>query len=171
MSYTNIEIKARTTRINQIRQYLLEKGAEFKGIDRQTDTYFNVFNGRLKLRQGNIENSLIYYHRDNQPGPKQSDFELLPVNNGGELRSILDKAIGVRITVSKKREIYYIDNVKFHLDLLENLGEFVEIEATNMGSNLPVEKLREQCNFYMNQFEITEVDLVPESYSDLLGGA
>jgi predicted adenylyl cyclase CyaB len=170
MSYTNIEIKARTTRRRQIRQYLLDNGADFKGLDHQTDTYFNVLNGRLKLRQGNIENSLIFYHRDNQPGPKQSDFELLPVNNGERLKSILANSIGVRITVSKQREIYYIGNVKFHLDVLDNLGEFVEIEATNIGTNLGIDELRTQCNFYIREFEISEVDLVPVSYSDLLEG-
>ena len=168
MSYTNIEIKARTSGIEQIRQYLIDNGADFKGVDHQLDTYFNVPKGRLKLRQGNIENSLIFYHRDNQPGPKQSDFELLLVNNGAELSSILAKAIGVRITVSKKREIYYIGNVKFHLDVLEHLGEFVEIEATNIGTDFAIDKLKDQCNFYMKQFEINEVDLVPVSYSDLL---
>ena len=168
MSYTNIEIKARTSRIEPIRQYLLDHGADFKGIDNQTDTYFDVSNGRLKLRQGNIENSLIFYNRVNQPGPKQSDFELIPVNNGADLKLILTKAIGVRITVSKTREIYYIGNVKFHLDSLEHLGVFVEIEATNMGTDFSVTTLRDQCNFYMEQFGINEVDLVPVSYSDLL---
>ncbi|MBS1562896.1 MAG: adenylate cyclase, partial [Bacteroidetes bacterium] len=58
MSSINIEIKARTTRTDEIRQLLLGEGAEFRGTDHQTDTYFNVPKGRLKLRQGNIENNL-----------------------------------------------------------------------------------------------------------------
>ena len=63
MSYLNIEIKARCTDSRFIRDYLLSRGADFKGTDHQTDTYFNVPHGRLKLREGNIENNLIFYIR------------------------------------------------------------------------------------------------------------
>ncbi|MBL7709922.1 MAG: hypothetical protein JNJ86_12680, partial [Chitinophagaceae bacterium] len=68
MSFLNVEIKARCADASFIRNYLLNQGAEFKGTDLQTDTYFNVTNGRLKLREGNIENALIWYERTNQAG-------------------------------------------------------------------------------------------------------
>lgn len=168
MSHLNIEIKARTNKADQIREYLLSNGADYKGLDVQTDTYFNVPAGRLKLRQGNIENSLTFYNRSDLSGPKQSDFELLEIESGDELKSILSKAIGVKVTVRKNREIYYIENVKFHLDTLEGIGQFVEIEATNKDNSLPAAKLHEQCVLYMNAFEITEQDLIPISYSDML---
>lgn len=61
----NIEIKARCTDPKKTEEILLSNGAEFKGIDNQTDTYFNVKEGRLKIRQGNIENALIFYSRKN----------------------------------------------------------------------------------------------------------
>ncbi len=77
MSFVNIELKARTMRADRIRGYLLQHGADFKGIDQQTDTYFNVPRGRLKLREGNIENTLIYYERPDQSAPKQSDCTLI----------------------------------------------------------------------------------------------
>lgn len=134
----------------------------------QTDTYFNVAFGRLKLRQGNIENSLIFYHREDIAGLKQSDFELLHVTNGNRLKTILAKAMGVKIEVKKTREIYYVANVKFHIDTLERLGNFVEIEATNIGCDLSTQDLREQCNFYMQEFGINEDDLIAVSYSDML---
>lgn len=168
MSHTNIEIKARTTRSDKIREYLLANQAEYKGTDAQTDTYFNVGSGRLKLRQGNIEKSLIYYNREDVAGLKQSNFDLMPVENGDELKAILVKAIGVKIEVRKSREIYYIANVKFHIDSLERLGNFVEIEATNIGCDLSIGDLREQCSFYMRQFDIKDDDLIPVSYSDML---
>jgi predicted adenylyl cyclase CyaB len=168
MSFTNIEIKARTTQAKEIRQYLLAQNAEFRGTDVQTDTYFNVPSGRLKLREGNIENSLIYYKRENTSGLKQSDFELFPVNDGITLKHILTKAVGVKIIVKKSREIYYIRNVKFHLDVLQGTGEFVEIEATNMNFDFSVDELREQCSFYMREFGVADDHLVPVSYSDML---
>ena len=168
MSHTNIEIKARTARSDKIREYLLANNADYKGTDMQTDTYFNVAFGRLKLRQGNIENSLIFYHREDIAGLKQSDFELLHVTNGNRLKTILAKAMGVKIEVKKTREIYYVANVKFHIDTLELLGNFVEIEATNIGCDLSIQDLREQCNFYMQEFGINEDDLIAVSYSDML---
>ncbi len=77
MPFINIEIKARTSNTAGIRKYLLEHKAEYKGTDLQTDTYFNTAKGRLKLREGNIENNLIYYERENKAGPKQSNFSLI----------------------------------------------------------------------------------------------
>lgn len=169
MSHQNIEIKASCTNAIEIRKYLLEKKAEFKGVDMQTDTYFNVSNGRLKLRQGNIENSLIYYNRENIAGPKISEVHLFQVENNSELlKAILKNANGIKVVVKKKREIYFIENVKFHIDEVEGLGNFVEIEAIDKDGSLGEEIIRQQCAFYLTQFGITEENLLTHSYSDLL---
>jgi predicted adenylyl cyclase CyaB len=168
MSSVNIEIKARTTRAADIRKILLEEGADFKGTDHQTDTYFNVPNGRLKLRQGNIENNLIYYERANAAGPKTSHFDLVPVPDAEALKAVLSKSLGIKVVVQKEREIYFIENVKFHLDTLRQLGNFVEIEASNRHHPLSLERLHEQCNYYMRRFAILDPDLVNLSYSDML---
>lgn len=168
MWFINVEIKARTSRTNEIRKFLQEHDAEFKGVDEQTDTYFNVPNGRLKLRQGNIENNLIFYQRPDDSGPKESNFELVKIEDSNGLREMLGKAIGVKVIVRKKREIYYINNVKFHLDSLEGLGNFVEIEASNKNHSIETEKLYEQCDFYMKEFEIERNDLIDISYSDMV---
>jgi predicted adenylyl cyclase CyaB len=168
MSFINIEIKARTPRSAEIRQYLLEHNADFKGTDCQTDIYFNTNKGRLKLRQGNIENNLIYYERNNQPGPKQSDFSLVKVDDAETLQAVLAAAIGIKVSVKKTREIFFIGNVKFHLDTLDGLGCFVEIEASNRYAPLSNVQLNEQCNFYIHEFGIKEEDLVDISYSDML---
>jgi adenylate cyclase, class 2 len=66
--------------------------ADFKGTDRQIDTYFNVPVGRLKLSEGSIENYLIYYQRENQNGPKESQVTLFQNNPRSSLKSILQKA-------------------------------------------------------------------------------
>ena len=104
MSFINIEIKARTSQAGVIRAYLLANNAVFKGTDWQTDTYFNTVRGRLKLRQGNIENNLIYYERKDQAGPKQSDFSLVEIADANALKEILVAAIGLKIAVQKQRE-------------------------------------------------------------------
>jgi len=151
-----------------MRRYLLEDGADFKGVDQQTDTYFNVLHGRLKLRQGIIENNLIYYERSNQAGPKSSHFQLVAVPDADALKEILSASLGIKIIVQKKREIYFIGNVKFHIDEVPGLGSFAEIEASNKYADLPQEKLQEQCDFYMRELKIKDEDLISVSYSDLL---
>lgn len=168
MSFINIEIKARTSKATEIRQYLLTNNAIFIGTDFQTDTYFNTRKGRLKLREGNIENNLIYYERENQAGPKQSDFNLLEVADADTLKTMLTAALGIKVTVKKQREIFFIGNVKFHLDTLQELGNFVEIEASNKYAPLTTEQLNEHCNFYMKAFGIEDPDLINISYSDML---
>jgi predicted adenylyl cyclase CyaB len=168
MAFINIEIKAATQRTENIRQFLQQHDAEFKGVDEQTDTYFNVSHGRLKLRQGKIENNLIHYTRPNQLGPKQSDFDLVKVEEGEALKGLLTKAMGVKIVVKKRREIYYIENVKFHLDSLEGLGNFVEIEAGNKTHPVSLEELHQQCDYYIKEFGIKDEDLIDKSYSDML---
>ena len=91
MSFLNVEIKARCSKPESIRNYLLSHNAELKGTDEQTDTYFTVPNGRLKLRDGNIENNLIYYERTNQAGPKSSHFHLVKVEDAKGLKEVLTK--------------------------------------------------------------------------------
>lgn len=168
MSYLNVEIKAKCTDASSIRNYLVSKAATFKGVDEQTDTYFVVANGRLKLREGNIENNLIYYERTNHAGPKNSHFNLIKVEDAKGLKEVLTKSNGVKIVVKKRREIYYIGNVKFHLDEVTGLGSFAEIEAGNMIGGLSQEALKEQCDFYMKEFGIKKEDLIEVSYSDMI---
>jgi adenylate cyclase class 2 len=168
MPFINVEIKARTSNADEIRIWLMENNADFKGTDWQTDTYYNVRNGRLKLRQGNIENNLIFYLRPDQEGPKQSDFQLLKVDDADLLSDMLTRSIGIKAIVKKKRDIYYIENVKFHIDEVPGLGDFVEIEAGNVNNNLSREQLLEQCNYYMKALKIEYADLLDRSYSDMI---
>lgn len=168
MAHLNVEIKARCKNPDAIRNYLQNNNADFKGIDLQIDTYFKTNCGRLKLREGNIENNLIYYERNNQAGPKSSDFILTKIPDAAHLKESLSKAMGIKVVVSKKREIYYINNVKFHIDEVNELGSFTEIEAGNIGNDLTKDELLKQCEFYMRQFGIEEKDLIEVSYSDML---
>lgn len=164
----NIEIKALCSDHDKVRNFLKSHNADFKGIDHQIDTYFKVSKGRLKLREGNIENNLIYYERENKQGPKQSDFTLFKSSPESSLKSILINSCGVLIVVDKIREIYFIENVKFHLDTVLGLGTFMEIEAIDTSGNIGKEKLLEQCNNFLKELNILDSDLVSVSYSDLL---
>ena len=168
MSIVIVEIKARSVNPEKLRKILNESNARFIGTDHQVDTYFNVVNGRLKLREGNIENALIYYKRDDKPGPKKSDVKLYKSKPDSMLKGLLEDSLGVLAVVDKVREIYFIDNVKFHIDEVEGLGIFVEIEAIDKTGELGQKKLLEQCNYYLELFGINENELIPVSYSDLI---
>lgn len=166
--HLNIEIKARSYRIDEIRAYLLGAGADYKGTDHQVDTYFQVNEGRMKLREGNIENSLIFYRRQDQAGPKASEVFLYHPPRDPKLKELLQHALGAKKVVDKHREIYFIENVKFHLDEVKGLGTFVEIEAIDLNGSIGKEKLLEQCHFYLKAFEIADEDLLEKSYSDMI---
>jgi adenylate cyclase class 2 len=165
----NVEIKARCADPARIRQYLHDNQAQFMGIDHQVDTYFRVADGRLKLRQGNIENALIHYQRADQEGPKASQVNLSPVSHGAALRKVLEMALGILAVVDKQREIYFIRNVKFHIDEVEGLGSFVEIEAIDQDGSIGQDALEQDCRFYIHTFGIRDEDLLSNSYSDMLG--
>ncbi|MEN9685198.1 MAG: hypothetical protein RLZZ28_984, partial [Bacteroidota bacterium] len=171
MSFINIEIKAKCFHPEKVEAFLIAAGARFVGLDRQKDSYFHVPSGRLKLRQGNIENSLIFYQRPDQEGPKQSDFHLSKINDGIATEQLLARALGIKVVVSKNRKIFYLNNVKFHLDEVPGLGSFVEIEAGNLTDpSKTVNDLKEQCAYFMRAFELREEDLINNSYSDMLLG-
>jgi predicted adenylyl cyclase CyaB len=171
---TNVEIKAEVSKAQQevIRDYLRRSAsARFKGTDLQTDTYFKVLDGRLKLREGNIENYLVQYERPNQTGPKTSKCILTKVfpEQIESLKQSLKTSLGVMAVVKKQRGIYYVDNVKVHLDYVNSLERrFVEIEAQDEREICNLNTLRSQCVYMMIEFGIKEEQLIHNSYSDMV---
>jgi predicted adenylyl cyclase CyaB len=167
MRIINLEIKARCTDPGRVRCVLRSRNARIAGTDHQIDTYFRVQEGRLKLREGTIENALIYYQRPNQGGPKTSNVLLHKLEPNSGLKAILTEVLGVLAVVDKQREIYYVDNVKIHIDSLHSLGNFVEIEAAG-DEKSDREKLRAQCEEFMRIFGVAPSDLLEHSYSDMI---
>lgn len=168
MNILNFEFKARTKNLTELEEKLLQLNPQFIGEDHQIDTYFNVSQGRLKLREGNIENSLIHYERENTADAKSSIILLYQHQPSQSLKEILIKTLGVKVVVDKLRKIYFIENVKFHFDKLEGLGTFVEVEAIDKDGSIGIEELQKQCRKYAKFFEIKDSDYVSESYSDLI---
>ena len=168
MNIKNFEFKAKVDNIEEYENKLLELNPVFKGTDNQIDTYFNVPKGRLKLREGNIENSLINYDRENINDSKQSDIILYQHEPNSALKNILTKQFGVKIIVDKKRKIYFIDNIKFHFDIVDSLGTFIEVEAIDSKEEFSIEQLKAQCDKYFDFFGLDKLQLVDKSYSDLV---
>ncbi len=166
--HINVEFKARCSELDKVREILREEGAAYKGKDHQIDIYFNVQYGRLKLRKGNIENSLIGYEREDYAGAKQSDVRIFITQQQTILEDILTSTLGVKVIVDKKRDIYFIGNVKFHVDEVKELGSFIEVEAIDLEGTIGRQHLQEQCDHYRKLFGIREEDMIAKSYSDLL---
>ena len=168
MNLFNFEFKARSGQLLQQEEKLKCLNPVFLGEDHQIDTYFQVENGRLKLREGNIENALIQYDRENTKGAKASEIILYQHEPNRALKEILSRSLGVKAIVEKKRKIYFIDHIKFHFDQVQGLGDFIEVEAIDKDGSLGASRLKEHCAQYAAFFEIKETDYVSESYSDLI---
>ncbi len=168
MKILNFEFKAIASDLDKLEKKLMELNPKFIGEDDQTDTYFEINKGRLKLREGKIENALIYYERENTQGARQSEILLYKHEPDKTLKEILTRLHGIKTVVNKKRKIYFIDNVKFHFDTVRGLGTFVEVEAIDNTGETGIEKLKKQCDFYFSFFKLNEADYAESSYSDLL---
>jgi adenylate cyclase, class 2 len=168
MSILNIEFKATTNNLAALETLLQQHNPVFIGEDHQIDTYFNVPTGRLKLREGNIENALIHYERENTAGAKSSHVLLYQHQPDKTLKEILIKTLGIKAIVDKRRKIYFIKNVKFHFDTVEGLGTFIEVEAIDKDGNIGKEKLQAQCDEYAALFGIAAKDFCALSYSDMI---
>ena len=165
MKLVNFEFKARLTDEALIRAALKRLRARSVGRDHQIDTYFSVPRGRLKVREGKIENALIFYDRSNSPRARRAKIEMMMLPRRNSVKEVLARALGTRVVVDKRREIYFVGNVKIHLDHVRGLGRFVEVEAISRTGNLP--KARQQALRFQKLFGIKRADIVGKSYSDL----
>ncbi len=166
MKHVNFEFKARLKDERHIRATLKRLRARFLGTDRQTDTYFRVPQGRLKVREGRLENALIFYQRANESRARRATIDMMLLPRRNSVRAILKSALSVLAVVDKRREIYFVGNVKIHLDRVRGLGRFVEVEAITRHGDL--KKIRAQARKFQKLFHITAADIVPQSYSDLI---
>jgi adenylate cyclase class 2 len=126
----NLERKFRCRDLNAVRAVLPALATRCEGVQLQTDTYFHARAGRLKLREIDGQPAvLIAYDRPDAATAKISAYHLVPVVDAALLRAALTAALGERGIVRKRREIHHWQNVRIHLDEVEGLGTFVELEA------------------------------------------
>ena len=165
--YADITIKARCYEPTEVESILQQHNAEFKGLDNQTDTFYKVEVGKLKLRKGTIENVLIHYNRVWAGGAMQTEVMMYLKNPGSSTIDSVCGGLEVTSEIRKLRKIYFIDNVKFHIDQVEGLGQFIEIEAIDLDGSLGIETLKQQCSYYKDLLLIEDEDLINDSYIDL----
>ena len=164
----NIEIKASIQDVN----FCLTKAKELSGgepeIINQEDFFFNCENGRLKLRFFSSQNGeLIFYNRKNQKGPKTSEYFITEINEPGRLLNILEKSHGIYGRVKKIRKLFLIGRTCVHIDQVENLGDFLELEVV-LSENEDAGIGKIEAQHLMDQFKISSDDLVECAYVDLI---
>jgi len=164
-----VEIKARCSDHEAVRRKLKEWGAEFLGRETHEDIFYHVPRGRLKLRRSKSENLLIGYQRPDIRGPKHCLVNLFTCPDTAALDRVLADCLGRKTVLKKERERYILGNVKFHLDIVERLGTFLEIEVLGRRGVDEVADLRAVCEDFMNRCGVQPEDLVKQAYADLLG--
>jgi adenylate cyclase, class 2 len=166
--YTDITIKSYCDNFEEVEATLLSLNAVYQGLDMQTDTYYESEYGKLKHRQGNIENILIHYNRVRRGTTKQTEVLLYMKNPSADTITIVCGDKKIEAHVRKQRKIYFIGNIKFNLDSVERLGNFIEIEAIDLDGSVGVEVLQQQCDYYREKLQISDDDLVQYAYTDML---
>ena len=164
----NIELKARCNDLARAEAACERVGARREWTRRQTDTYFAVAEGRLKLRVEEPGDAvLVRYQRTDFAATRECLYELRPVPDPAATLAALAEQHGIRCRVEKSRTLFLIENVRIHLDEVEGLGTFVEFEAV-MSDGCSDAASRELLGLLQDELGIAEGDLVAGSYSDLL---
>jgi adenylate cyclase class 2 len=168
LPYSDFSIKARCATPEEIEQRLKDLDALFVGEDFQTDTYFETGVGKLKLREGNIENLLTHYVREEHDGKMRTTVFLYEWNPSEEIKNQYTHSSLVIGKIVKRRKIYWIGNVKFHIDRFDNGEFFVEIEAIDREGTMGSEPIRQQAENFCQLLQIRKEDILKESYIDML---
>jgi predicted adenylyl cyclase CyaB len=166
----NLELKARCADLARARERARMLATQWVGLDLQVDTYFTTRAGRLKLRESSLSGAqLVPYVRPDAAAVKRSDYQVIPVEDGPVLARLLGELLGVHRVVRKQREIALYENVRIHLDRVEGLGSFLELEAVWEGAHAGLAEQERKIAFLRERFEIRDEDLVAGSYETLIG--
>jgi len=134
----------------------------------QVDTFFKVQRGRLKLRMlAPDRGQLIFYERPDQGGPKRSDYHMAETSEPEALRRVLSLAYGIRGTVRKTRYLYTAGQTRIHLDDVQGLGQFMELEVVLRDGQSDADGQRIAADL-MQRLAVRASDLLDRAYIDLL---
>ena len=164
----NIEIKARITdpvRLCEAAQRLAGPPA---AVLVQEDVFFHSPRGRLKLRIEGDRGRLIAYDRPDTPGPRRCDYHIHEVAEPAALRAALEAALGVRGVVRKRRTLYLAGRTRIHVDHVDGLGDFLELEVV-LAPGEPDAAGHAEADSLLRALGLADVPLIDRAYVDLLG--
>ena len=162
----NIESKFACQDHDRVLAAALECGADDHGVLEQVDRFFVVERGRLKLRVEGGRGILIAYHRADMPGPGVSEYKLFSAADPDSLAAVLGRVLDAGLSVRKRRRLLIIDHTRVHLDEVEGLGRFVELETVvDAGAWDP----RAEHAQLVEPLRLARCATIAEAYADLLG--
>jgi len=160
----NLELKIKVENHHNIKQILEKISSAFEKILNQKDIYYKIENGLLKLRIENGNYSLIKYNREEQKKDRWSNYYVVYIK-GKETELLFSSLFPIETEVIKKRELYMYKDTRIHLDTVENLGQFIELETVVRGSREYAKELFDEM------VELLNLDLrnqIRSSYRDLI---
>ncbi|KAM8883751.1 uncharacterized protein ACB058_000184 isoform 1-T1 [Synchiropus picturatus] len=165
---SNVEIKAQVADPVQFAKTAAQLSQSEGTVIQQHDTFFNCSKGRLKLRDFmNGSGQLIFYERPDTDGPKLSRYSISPTSDPPSLHTVLSDALGVKGEVKKQRRLFLIGQTRVHLDTVEGLGTYMELEVV-MRPDQSVEEGQQVAEQLMEQLGVSQESLVTGAYMDLL---
>jgi predicted adenylyl cyclase CyaB len=168
---SNIEIKARVRDFPALRERAEKLSDTSVEVISQEDTFFHTPQGRLKLRVLSADRGqLIYYTRPDQESPKRSEYHLLHTSDPDNLKQVLALAYGIRGVVRKTRYLYLAGQTRIHLDDVEGLGQFMELEVVLKEGQSDAEG-QTIAEVLMTSLGVESSDLLERAYMDLLESA
>lgn len=163
-----MEIKAKVSDPEQFAQKAAKLSQSEGEIIRQRDTFFICGQGRLKLRDFmDGSGQLIFYERSDTDGPKLSRYSISPTNDPQSLQTVLSDALGVKGEVRKERRLFLIGQTRVHLDTVEGLGHYMELEVV-MRPDQSVDEGQQVAEGLMEQLGVSKESLVTGAYMDLI---
>jgi len=164
----NIEIKARIDSVESLWPLVVKIADEGPIEIIQDDTFFPCPNGRLKLRAfSDLDGQLIFYRRPDSTGPKESFYVISPTGSPDTLRQTLALAYGEGGRVLKQRTLFMVGRTRLHLDKVEGLGDFLELEVV-LGEGEPNETGVAIAHALLEKLSVSHHQLIEDAYVDLL---
>jgi predicted adenylyl cyclase CyaB len=160
----NLELKIKLDSFEPLIEQLSNINASDAGILNQKDVYYEIENGLLKLRIQNGEYLLIKYNRDESGNDRWSDYDILKLE-GDNVEEYLKDMFKIETTVVKERKLYLYKDTRIHLDKVNNLGLFLELETVVTTS---VEYAKELFDEMVEILQLDTSGQLLKSYRDLL---
>lgn len=160
----NLEIKLQARKLTELERMAEKIGTNiFDG--RQVDTYFQIHQGRLKLRETAGRSELIFYRRPDTRSARLCSYLTIKIDEPKKVKSALKDLFGVKQIVKKYRKIYLYRTARIQLDRVQGLGTFIEIEIPTHGQMSHARRLMASL---IRKFHLQDEPPIPGSYSDLL---
>jgi predicted adenylyl cyclase CyaB len=164
----NVEIKARIDHLDEVEARARALADEGPFELHQDDTFFTCATGRLKLRELSAEQGeVIFYQRPDIPGPKVCQYTIVPIPAPALWRTTLGEALGVIGRVRKRRRLYLAGATRIHLDEVEGLGTYLELEVV-LEESQPAAQAQSTARQLLSRLGVEDASLVSGAYIDLL---